>query len=534
MPKTVFAVALAALALVSSAATAADICPTARPARRHLSGKAPMSAPTSATSGAASATAAANPSGVAGGVQAGYNWQIRPVRVRRRDRSASVRRRRHASPPWKFSNPWFGTLRARAGFATSNVLFYGTVGLAYGTLTMQEHADRRVGDRTPAPAGPAVLGVEVALTAQLDGQSGIPLRRSDEQFVRSRRHQSRHRVEPAALRRELSLLTSCVDDSKSPGFRPGLLLCVACKPHLAASRQDLERFCGDREVPGTIHTLTAFASPVGNINKGGGYASRTPYDRSVFLLSPPPPRRGRSAARPCRAKAPAYVPVGYNWTGFYLGINGGYGWGRSHWNGFGSSTDPSGGMVGVHRRLQLAGVGSPWVFGLEGDIDWTNIKGTLRQRRPARPVPDQEQLARNRARPPRLRLGPRDALRHRRRRVRRHQGQPARFRQRARHQCRLDRRRRRRSGAGRQLDRQARISPRRSRHVNCNAGCCSLPTRVGFHADEVRARPQLPVLIADANTKQSPGRTVRGFCFCWNLWTIFVQCSLTILMVKIQ
>ena len=34
---------------------------------------------------------------------------------------------------WKFSNPWFGTLRARAGFAMSNVLFYGTVGLAYGT-----------------------------------------------------------------------------------------------------------------------------------------------------------------------------------------------------------------------------------------------------------------------------------------------------------------------------------------------------------------------------------------------------------------
>ena len=39
--------------------------------------------------------------------------------------------------PWKFSNPWFGTLRARAGMAAGNSLFYGTIGLAYGTLKLQ-------------------------------------------------------------------------------------------------------------------------------------------------------------------------------------------------------------------------------------------------------------------------------------------------------------------------------------------------------------------------------------------------------------
>ena len=53
-------------------------------------------------------------------------------------------------------------------------------------------------------------------------------------------------------------------------------------------------------------------------------------------------------------KAPAYV-AGYNWTGFYLGINGGGAWGDSDWNGFAVSNSPSGGMIGVHRRLQLAG-----------------------------------------------------------------------------------------------------------------------------------------------------------------------------------
>ena len=77
------------------------------------------------------------------------------------------------------------------------------------------------------------------------------------------------------------------------------------------------------------------------------------------------------------ARAPAYLPIGYNWTGFYVGINGGYAWGRSHWSSFGSSSDPSGAMVGGTAGYNWQGAGSPWVFGLEGDLDWTNIKGTF-------------------------------------------------------------------------------------------------------------------------------------------------------------
>jgi outer membrane immunogenic protein len=77
------------------------------------------------------------------------------------------------------------------------------------------------------------------------------------------------------------------------------------------------------------------------------------------------------------ARAPAYMPVGYNWTGFYLGINGGYGWGRSNWSGYGTRSDPSGGMVGGTIGYNWQGMGSPWVFGLEGDIDWTNLKSSF-------------------------------------------------------------------------------------------------------------------------------------------------------------
>ena len=72
-------------------------------------------------------------------------------------------------------------------------------------------------------------------------------------------------------------------------------------------------------------------------------------------------------------KAPAYVAQ-YNWTGFYLGINGGGGWGDSDWNVFGVSHSPSGGMIGGTAGYNWQGAGSPWVFGLEGDIDWTNIR----------------------------------------------------------------------------------------------------------------------------------------------------------------
>src|SRR4051812_37148612 len=72
-------------------------------------------------------------------------------------------------------------------------------------------------------------------------------------------------------------------------------------------------------------------------------------------------------------KAPAYVAA-YNWTGFYLGINGGFGFGDSHWSGFGASNKPSGGMVGGTAGYNWQGAGSPWVLGIEGDVDWADNK----------------------------------------------------------------------------------------------------------------------------------------------------------------
>jgi outer membrane immunogenic protein len=78
----------------------------------------------------------AKPSGFVGGVQAGYNFQNGPW-VFGIEGDIQAAGADDTFAPWKFSNPWFGTVRGRAGYAVSNVLFYGTAGLAFGELRAQ-------------------------------------------------------------------------------------------------------------------------------------------------------------------------------------------------------------------------------------------------------------------------------------------------------------------------------------------------------------------------------------------------------------
>lgn len=70
-------------------------------------------------------------------------------------------------------------------------------------------------------------------------------------------------------------------------------------------------------------------------------------------------------------KAPAYVQPIYTWTGPYVGISGGYGWGNSDFSG-GGGNDPTGGIFG-------ATLGYNWqmgalVTGIEGDMSWSGLK----------------------------------------------------------------------------------------------------------------------------------------------------------------
>jgi outer membrane immunogenic protein len=73
---------------------------------------------------------------------------------------------------------------------------------------------------------------------------------------------------------------------------------------------------------------------------------------------------------------PAFVaPAVASWSGFYVGINGGYGWATSDWTAPAVSTEPGGGVVGgtIGYNFQAGG----FVFGLEGDVDWADMKGSV-------------------------------------------------------------------------------------------------------------------------------------------------------------
>ena len=97
-------------------------------------------------------------------------------------------------------------------------------------------------------------------------------------------------------------------------------------------------------------------------------------------------------------KAPPIVPVVYNWTGCYIGANGGWKWGR-----FNESVDTTAGSLVVpgvglvpfaaghvdldHATSSSGAVGGQigcrwenaehWVFGVEGDFDWTNLHASI-------------------------------------------------------------------------------------------------------------------------------------------------------------
>jgi outer membrane immunogenic protein len=83
-------------------------------------------------------------------------------------------------------------------------------------------------------------------------------------------------------------------------------------------------------------------------------------------------------------KAPAMVPPAFSWTGFYIGIEGGWGWGRENFTdntaigippGDAVNHSPDGGIFGgvVGGRYQVG----QFVFGVEGTGAWADIHDTV-------------------------------------------------------------------------------------------------------------------------------------------------------------
>jgi outer membrane immunogenic protein len=75
--------------------------------------------------------------------------------------------------------------------------------------------------------------------------------------------------------------------------------------------------------------------------------------------------------------SPQSVVSYYNWSGFYAGVNAGYGFGTSTWSGLAVATEikPKGFMAGgtAGYNWQSGAI----VYGIEGDFDWSGVKDSV-------------------------------------------------------------------------------------------------------------------------------------------------------------
>jgi outer membrane immunogenic protein len=91
-----------------------------------------------------------------------------------------------------------------------------------------------------------------------------------------------------------------------------------------------------------------------------------------------------AADLPVKAPPPVYVAPMYNWSGFYIGGNGGWGASDSCWDVFtvagallvNGCHDRSGGVVGGQIGYRWQQPNTHFVFGLEAQGDWANISNS--------------------------------------------------------------------------------------------------------------------------------------------------------------
>ncbi len=224
MKTTMRAITLAAMAAVSGAAVAADL--PARGPTPYYSQPASYYNWSGLYAGVNAGyewghvtSSSIDPSGIAGGGQVGYNFQTGQfVFGGETDIQASAADDTFA--PWKFSNPWFGTLRGRAGYALNNILFYGTVGIAYGELAGQlnslEENKTLVGWTGWCRHGSRSR-------SEMVGQGGISLHGPRRSRLHDHRREQRPAKQHAASRHQLSLLERIHSRvAENPGLsRPG-------------------------------------------------------------------------------------------------------------------------------------------------------------------------------------------------------------------------------------------------------------------------------------------------------------------------
>jgi outer membrane immunogenic protein len=93
----------------------------------------------------------------------------------------------------------------------------------------------------------------------------------------------------------------------------------------------------------------------------------------LALVAVAPAQAADLSVAPIYKAPPMVAPPQYNWSGFYLGVNGGGAWGTSNWDTIGSFNTSGGVIGGTAGYNWQVGHG---VFGLEGDADWSSLHGS--------------------------------------------------------------------------------------------------------------------------------------------------------------
>jgi outer membrane immunogenic protein len=170
MKKTILAMTLATMAVAAGSATAADLPrgPYAPPAvdMRVYNWAGFYAGANVGYDWGKITNSVIEPTGFAGGLQGGYNWQSGQF-VFGAETDINMTGASDTFAAFKFSNPWFGTVRGRAGYALNNILFYGTFGLAYGDI--KGELGGTVEDDTHV-GWAGGLGMEVGMTPNLSAK----------------------------------------------------------------------------------------------------------------------------------------------------------------------------------------------------------------------------------------------------------------------------------------------------------------------------------------------------------------------------